>query len=43
MSNYQKALLYYRMGFWTKQMLHMLVDKEYITKTEYKTITGEDY
>ena len=43
MSNFKKCLLYYRMHIYTKEMLHRLVDSEYITKDEYKKIIGEEY
>ena len=43
MSNFEKAKYYFFMGFWTKKMLHKLVTKDFITKEEYKEITGEDY
>lgn len=34
---------YYDAGVWTKSMVHNAVDKKWITKAEYKEITGEDY
>nr|WP_312985528.1 XkdX family protein [Clostridioides sp.] len=30
-------------GFWTNEMVKNAVDKQKITETEYKEITGEDY
>ncbi|MCH3961038.1 MAG: XkdX family protein [Solobacterium sp.] len=43
MTNYQKAVLYYRMHIYTKDMLKKLVEKSFISAAEYKQITGETY
>lgn len=34
---------YYDNGVWNKTMVHNAVDKNWITKEEYKEIMGEDY
>ena len=28
---------------WSKDMIHMAVERGYLTEEEYKTITGDDY
>lgn len=40
--NYEKVKKYYDDGMWNKTKVHNAVGK-WITKEEYKEITGEDY
>lgn len=42
--NFKKYQMYYKLGFYSKQMLRMLVGKGIagITEEEYETITEED-
>lgn len=40
--DFKKVQMYYKMGIYTKQMVHMLVGK-LITADEYEEITGEPY
>lgn len=35
--------MYYDRHFWSKKKVHDAVDKNWITREEYKEITGEDY
>lgn len=41
--NYSKVQRYYESGRWTLDMVEQAVVKGWITKTEFKTITGEKY
>ena len=41
--NFEKVKEYYDTGRWTLTMVRNAVVKKWITKTEYKTITGEAY
>lgn len=41
--NYEKVKKYYKEGNWTIQMVRNAVVKGWITETEFKEITGEDY
>lgn len=40
--NYIKVKNYYEEGLWSKARVHAVVGR-WITKSEYKEITGEDY
>lgn len=40
---FESVRIYYKKGFWTKEMVKMAVVKERITAEEYKEIVGEDY
>lgn len=40
--NYLKVKDYYEEGLWSKSRVHAVVGK-WITESEYKEITGEDY
>lgn len=42
-SKFERLKGYYDAGFWTKEMLHNAVDKNWITAEEYQSITGETY
>lgn len=42
-SKFERLKNYYQSGFWTKEMLHNAVEKNWITAEEYKSIVGEDY
>ncbi|MDD3415472.1 MAG: XkdX family protein [Lachnospiraceae bacterium] len=41
-ANFQKVKQYYDKGFWSTDRVRAAVGK-WITKEEYKQITGEDY
>lgn len=41
--NFNKVKKYYEENFWNKKMVKNAVVKNWITKEEYKEITGEDY
>lgn len=43
MSKYEKVKKYYESGLWTLAMVKQAVEKKWITKAEYKEITGETY
>ena len=40
--NFEKVKKFYENGIWNKQRVYNAVEK-WITKEEYKKITGEDY
>lgn len=40
---YEIVKYYYDIGVWNKERVRNAVIKEWITKEEYKLITGEDY
>lgn len=40
---FKKAMLYYKMGIYSKQMLQMLVMKGVLSADQYKKITGEAF
>lgn len=40
--NFEKVKSYYNNGIWSKERVYNAVGK-WITKKEYKDITGEDY
>lgn len=40
---FEKVKAYYESGLWNKAMVKNAVVKKWITKAEYKEITGEDY
>jgi len=42
-AKYDKVKDYYDRGLWTKDMVRNAVVKGWITASEYKEITGEDY
>lgn len=42
MSKFEKVKEYYDRGLWSKKRVHNAVGK-WITKEEYKKITGEEY
>ena len=42
-SKFLKVKGYYDSGLWTKAMVRNAVKKDWITVSEYKEITGEDY
>ena len=42
-SKYNQLRAYYAGGLWTKAMLKNAVRKKWITESEYKEITGEEY
>lgn len=41
--NYEKVDYYYGMGLWDESRVRNAVVKNWITKEEFKTITGVDY
>lgn len=41
--NFEKVKRYYYVGWWNLEMVKKAVVKGWITKTEYKKITGEKY
>lgn len=41
--NYEKVKNFYDNGVWSKTRVHNAVEKNWITKAEYKKITGETY
>lgn len=41
--NFEKVKAYYDDGRWNKKMVRNAVVKKWITKAEYKQITGEAY
>ena len=42
-AKFEKVKNYYIGGYWTIKMVKNAVDKSWITKAEYKEITGETY
>lgn len=40
--NFNKVKKYYEQGLWSKERVYLVVNK-WITKEEYKDITGEEY
>ncbi len=42
-AKYEKVKYYYDNGFWDKAKVKNAVVKGWITESEYKEITGEDY
>ena len=40
---YQKVKEWYESGLWSEARVRQAVTKKWITKAEYKKITGEDY
>lgn len=43
MTFFEKAKYNYAIGAWSADMLRKLVDKDKLTKKEFKQITGESY
>ena len=43
MSKYEKVKYYYDQGLWDLYRVKMAVEKGWITKEEYKKITGKRY
>ncbi len=41
--NYEKVNYYFSMGLWDETRVRNAVAKNWITKEEFKTITGKDY
>lgn len=41
--NFEKVKHWYDLGKWPKEAVKNAVAKKWITKEEYKEITGEDY
>lgn len=41
--NFEKVMTYYTKGLWNLQRIHDAVQKQWITKEEYKEITGTEY
>lgn len=41
--NYELVKNFYDRGLWNKEQVKNAVVKSWITKSEYKKITGEDY
>ena len=39
---YEQVKAWYDKGFWTKEMVHNAVLKNWITESEYKEIVGEN-
>ena len=42
-SRFEAIKRYYDFGMWTKSQVHAAVFKTWITREEYKIITGEEY
>lgn len=40
---YKQILYWYKTGMWTKEKVHDVVAKGWITAEEYEMITGEPY
>lgn len=41
MTNKEKAIHFYEIGLYTKEQLHMFVEKGIITEEEYQKVIGE--
>lgn len=41
--NFEKVKKYYNSGYWSKNRVKNAVFKGWITKSEYRDITGEEY
>ena len=42
-AKFEKVKKYYETGLWNKQMVRNAVKKGWITESEYREITGEEY
>lgn len=40
---YDRVKKYYDAGLWHEEQVRAAVEKKWVTKAEYKTITGESY
>lgn len=39
---FEKLMKFFKLGLYTKEMIHKFVDKGVITEEQYKEIVGED-